>query len=234
MFVTRPYPLQLFLSIKERLSVQQADGLRRLSELLKGVDVTADSYRSIEPALVRRRGEALALLREQQRLQFLFASLKAAIRSAENAASIPEIQDRIAFYEHAITLWDGYLVEQPSREAREEQVKGLISQLEGLKSSGSSESASHQRQAVRSVTVNVPPVGREDLNEWYSEINQLKMTLELERAELQRLLVQSTLSLRVADGAGDTLLTMGLQGDYVSEEPEQQAAVVEAETAANA
>lgn len=235
MFATAPYPLQLFHSLQERLFAQHAEGTQRLTELLKGVEASVDNYRTILPALSRRREEAIVLLQELDARQFLIATLKAAIRRAELSVHIPDLRDRIAFYENSVSLWNDVLSGLPSRMAPEEQMEGLVTQLESLRSAGSTDTANHQRHALRAIKTEIPPLGREDLNKHRADMDQLHMTLALERAEMQRLLAQTPISLRVQNkGLAVMLEALGLEVFEVSDAPaDNAAATVEAADGSN-
>lgn len=219
MFITNPYPLQLFLSLQERLAAQYAEGSQRLVERLKGVEVTVDTYKTVQPTLGRRREEVLGIIYDLESLHFLSAMLKSAIRRAELSAGVPDLRDRIRYFEDTAALWTTYLAVQPSRLIPEEELEAIQSQIIELRTAGSSESAVAQRNALRALKIALPILGREDLVERRGVADRMQMTLEMERADLQQLMAQTRFSVQVPDHLGSVLTYLGFDGQYVEDAP---------------
>lgn len=230
MFVTKSYPLQLFISLQERLAGQYREGSKRLAELLKGVEVTVDTFKSLEPTLVRRRDEALLAVGELESRYFLSAILKAAIRRSENAAGVPELRDRIAYFESTAALWAEHLAGQPSRDIPQDELLTIDSQINVLRTAGSSEAAVSQRNSLRAHKVIMPIIAREDLVDRRAQADRLQMTLELERANLQQILAQTPISIQVLDYMGPLLISLGVDGEYVEDDSQPGPAESTAET----
>jgi len=217
-FVTKSYPLQLFISLQDRLTGQYREGSKRLAELLKGVEVTVDTFKSLEPTLGRRREEALIAVGELESRYFLSAILKAAIRRAENAAGVPELRDRIAYFEATAALWAEHLAGQPSRDIPQDELLTITSQINELRAAGSSEAAVSQRNSLRAHKVIMPIIAREDVVDRRAQADRLQMTLELERANLQQILAQTPISIQVLDYMGPLLMSLGVDGVYAHED----------------
>lgn len=217
MFITKSYPLQLFISLQDRLTGQYREGSKRLAELLKGVEVTVDTFKSLEPTLGRRREEALVAVGDLESRYFLSAILKAAIRRAENAAGVPELRDRIAYFEATAALWADHLEAQPSRGIPQDELLTINSQINEMRSAGSSEAAVSQRNSLRAHKVVMPIIAREDLADRRAQADRLQMTLELERANLQQILAQTPISIQVLDYMGPLLMSLGVDGEYAED-----------------
>ena len=221
MYVTNPYPLQLFISLQERLALQYAEGTQRLVDLLKIVEVTVDTHKTLEPTFARRRDELTQAIYDLENLHYLTAMLSAAIRRAELRVAIPDLRDRIRYFEDTAALWTTYLAPQPSRAIPEEEIQAIQSQIAELRNAGSSESAISQRNALRAHKVLMPVLGREDLMERRASADRLQMNLEMERAELQRLMTQTRFSVQVPDALGAVLTYLGFDGSYVQPDASQ-------------
>lgn len=229
MYVTNPYPLQLFISLQERLGAQYREGNQRLAEMLKGIEVSIDTHKSIKPTLARRRDEAFTKIDELESIHYLSLVLKAAIRSAEIAVAAESFRDRITYFESVQALWATHLSHQPSREIPESELHSIESQINEMRSAGTTEAAVSQRNALRAHKVTLPILGREDLQERRAQADRLQMNLELERAELQQLMAQTRFSVQVPDRMGPMLSYLGFDGQYVDETPQAPAVDVVAD-----
>ena len=233
-FSSTPLPLEFWTRLQHRMTAEYQAQLTRLAEMLKPTPVTVDTGEQALQRAPQARGELFGRVHELENLQLVLMILGGQLRIASFRAEIPDLEAHIYCLRSMAQLKEDFLTGLPRRAPFEQEIQVALTQYAGLRTAGTGEVILSERQRLRALTINLPPLGAEDTVEQERALRTLLTNIDQKEAELQNLKVSTLLSLRVPDDLAQLISSFGVPMER-DPEPEAQPATpqADAETVAN-
>lgn len=218
-YASQPRPLQFWTRLHSRMESEYQAQRSRLAEALKPMPVTIDTAEMLLKRSSQTRAEVFALLKELESMQVAFMILKGQVRIATNRAGIPETEAHIQCLREMASLFEESFSGAPRREPIEQELANAVAQFNTLRTAGSGEVVLTERQRLRALTIQLPVIGAEDTVEHERALRSLHSNIDQMEAELQNLMVNTMLSLRLPDELASVVANFGIDMQL---EPEAQ------------
>lgn len=220
MFESQQLSIEFWLRLQGRLTQEFDARGQALKQLLATKPATVDTLTLVLDQAARAREQAYEELNNLELLQALIQLVSTQLRYASFDAGIPEMEQRIEGMRKVIALFSETMCGLPTRIPAEEDLKHAATQMNSLRSAGTGEAVSAERQRLRAMTRDIQVMGLEEGAGYEKAVRSMQTTLDQWEADLQTRRVSTLLSVRVSEELARILASFGVSVQPI-EEPQQ-------------
>ncbi|GBG14343.1 uncharacterized protein NMK_1942 [Novimethylophilus kurashikiensis] len=210
MFESQPLSIEFWNRLLSRLEADFLARRQSLRALLTPKAATVETLSVVLGQTARMRNQAVAELNNLENLQLLIQAVSSQVRQVSFDVGIPTLEQQISTVRNIISVFEEYMCGLPSRVIDEEDINHAATQYTALRSSGTGEAATTERQRLRSITRELRVFGSEDSGEYETSTRNMQTTLDQWDADLQSLRVSTLLSVRVTPELAELLSSFGV------------------------